>query len=87
MAEKYGINIDLRGGIFVAKLYQGGPAWKGGVRPNDIITKFNGKKVGNVSDLRDMINSSGIGSSVTITVLRGDSEVDLTVVLGEMPKQ
>lgn len=34
-----------------------------------------------------MINSSGIGSSVTITVLRGDSEVDLTVVLGEMPKQ
>ena len=87
VAEKYGINIDLRGGIFVAKLYQGGPAWKGGVRPNDIITKFNGKKVGNVSDLRDMINSSGIGSSVTITVLRGDSEVDLTVVLGEMPKQ
>ena len=87
LADRYGIGVDLRGGIFVAKLYQGGPAWKGGLRPNDIITKYNGKKVSSVADLRDMISASGIGTNVTITVLRGDEEVNLTVTLSEMPKE
>ena len=87
IAERYGINIDLRGGIFVMKLYQGGPAWKAGIRPNDIIVKYNGKKVDKVSDLRDMIAASGVGTQVTITVLRGDSNVDIPVVLKETPQE
>ena len=87
LADRYGIGVDLRGGIFVAKLYQGGPAWRGGVRPNDIIIKYNGKKVSSVADLRDMISASGIGANVTLTVLRGDENVDLTITLGEMPKE
>ncbi len=87
LVDRYGIGVDLRGGIFVAKLYQGGPAWKGGVRPNDIIVKYNGKKVSSVAELRDMISASGIGSNVTLTVLRGDDEVELTVTLAEMPKE
>ena len=87
LAARYGIDVDLRGGIFVAKLYQGGPAWKAGIRPNDIIVKYNGTKVTKVSDLRDMIAKSGIGTKVTVTILRGDQEVDLEVTLAEMPKE
>lgn len=83
---RYGLNVDLRGGIFVAKLYQGGPAWKAGIRPNDIILKYNGTKVTSVANLRDMINQSGIGAKVTITLLRGDAEVDKVAILEEMPK-
>ena len=87
VVAKYGIAVDLRGGIFVAKLVQGGPAWQAGIRPNDIILKYNGKKVTSVAELRDMINQSGIGAKVTITLLRGDEEVEKTVTLAEMPKE
>ena len=87
VAQKYGIEVDLKGGLFVAKLYQGGPAWQAGIRTNDVIVKFNGTKVKSVSELRDMINKSGIGTKVTITIMRGDEEIDKTVTLAEMPKE
>jgi serine protease Do len=86
VSEKYGIDVDLKGGLFVAKLYQGGPAWQAGIRTNDVIIKFNGTKVTTVSELRDLINKSGIGTKVTVTIIRGDEQIDKTVTLAEMPK-
>ena len=87
IANKYGINVDLHDGLYVMKLSQGGPAWKAGIHVNDIITKYDGKQVTTVADLRDMINASGIGASVTITILRGDEEIDKYVTLTEIPEQ
>jgi len=87
IASKYGINVDLHDGLYVMKLSQGGPAWRAGLRTNDIITKYNGKPVTTVADLRDMINASGIGASVNITILRGDEEIEKNVILTEMPEQ
>ncbi len=87
VAQRYGIDVDLKGGLFVAKLYQGGPAWQAGIRTNDVILKFNGNSIKSVSDLRDMINKAGIGTQVTITIVRGDEQIDKTVTLAEMPKE
>ena len=87
LAERFGFNIDLRGGLFVAKLFQKGPAYQGGIRPNDIITKFNGTKVDSVAALRDALNKCQVGQTVPVTILRGDTEVDKNVTLTEMPQQ
>lgn len=87
LAEQFGFNIDLRGGLFVAKLFQNGPAYQGGIRPNDIITKFNGTKVDSVAALRDALNKCQVGQTVPVTILRGDTEVDKNVTLTEMPQQ
>lgn len=87
LAERFGFNIDLRGGLFVAKLFQNGPAHQGGIRPNDIITKFNGTKVDSVAALRDALNKCQVGQTVPVTILRGDTEVDKNVTLTEMPQQ
>ena len=77
----------LHGGLYVMKLSPGGPAWRAGIRTNDIITKYDGKQVTTVADLRDMINASGIGASVTVTILRGGEEIDKYVTLTEIPEQ
>ena len=49
--------------------------------------KFNGTQVKSVSQLRDLINKAGIGTQVTITIVRGDEHIDKTVTLAEMPKE
>ncbi|MDD4320890.1 MAG: trypsin-like peptidase domain-containing protein [Acidaminococcaceae bacterium] len=87
ISNKYGVNVDLHDGLYVMKVYQGGPAWRAGIRSGDIITKYNGKAVSTVADLREMIDASGMGAVVSITVLRGDETSDRSVTLTEMPGQ
>ncbi|MEE0337846.1 PDZ domain-containing protein, partial [Acidaminococcus fermentans] len=79
--------LDLRGGLFVVKMFQDGPAYRGGIRPNDIIVKFNGTKVDSVAALRDALGKCQVGQQVPVTILRGDEEVNKTVTLTEMPQQ
>ena len=86
LANRFGFGLDLRGGLFVAKLFQDGPAYRGGIRPNDIIVKFNGTKVSTVAALRDALNQCKVGQEVTVTILRGDTEVDCHVTLAEIPQ-
>ena len=85
LARRFGFDLDLRGGLFVAKLFQNGPAYLGGIRSNDIIVKFNGTKVASVADLRDALGKCKVGQTVPVTILRGDTEVDKMVTLQEMP--
>ena len=87
LAKRLGIDLDLRGGLFVVKMFQDGPAYRGGIRPNDIIVKFNGTKVASVADLRDALGKCQVGQQVPVTILRGDEEVNKTVTLTEMPQQ
>lgn len=87
LAQRLGFDLDLRGGLFVVKLFQNGPAYRGGIRPNDIIVKFNGTAVDSVADLRDALGKCQVGEQVPVTILRGDEEVTKTVTLTEMPQQ
>lgn len=87
LAQRLGFDLDLRGGLFVVKLFQNGPAYRGGIRPNDIIVKFNGTKVDTVADLREALGKCQVGEQVPVTILRGDEEVTKTVTLTEMPQQ
>lgn len=87
IAERYGIEVELRGGIFVIRVTSGGPAWNAGILVNDVIIKFNGEKVDKVSDLREKIAAVPIGEKADVTVLRGDEEITVKVTLEEMPAQ
>jgi len=87
LAQRLGFDLDLRGGLFVVKMFQNGPAYRGGIRPNDIIVKFNGTKVDTVADLREALGKCQVGEQVPVTILRGDEEVTKTVTLTEMPQQ
>ncbi|NCD09723.1 MAG: PDZ domain-containing protein [Negativicutes bacterium] len=87
IAQRYGIDIDVRGGIYIIKVPGGGPAWKAGIRTNDIIIKIDNEKISSVSDLRDRIAAKGIGATVSLTILRGDNEIMVDVTLEEMPVQ
>ena len=61
----------------------GSPAEKCGFRINDIILAIDGTSVSGTDSLVQLINQYNIGDEITVTVQRGNSNVDLKVVLAE----
>jgi 2-alkenal reductase len=87
-------------GAYVTNVTPGGPADKAGLKagtqevglgPNllgggDLITALDGNPIKSFSDLLSyLINHKSPGDSIVLTVLRGDQQLDLTLVLDKRP--
>ena len=70
----------------VYSVEKGSPAEKAGLKVNDIITKANGEKIASANDLTAIVKKLSVGDSLKLTVMRGGTETELTVVVGEQPK-
>jgi serine protease Do len=73
-------------GSLVADVTPDGPADKAGIKRGDVIIEFNGKKVENSTQLRNMVAEIAPGKSVDMTLIRNGKEVSAKVRLGERPK-
>jgi putative serine protease PepD len=60
----------------------GGPADKAGMKAGDVITGFDGKPVGDATDLLALIRSRVPGEKVKITFTRGGKETSADLTLG-----
>ncbi len=90
-----GLSIDQRFNSDVAKQYNvpNGllvydvlpltAAYKAGIQPGDIITKFDGKTVKSFSELEDQKNTHKPGDKVAVEVYRNGKTLNLTVTLDE----
>jgi serine protease Do len=63
------------------------PAAKAGVKAGDVITEVNGEPIKDARMLAQKIAADKPGSSVQLTVVRNGATKNVTVALGEMPKQ
>jgi serine protease Do len=73
-------------GALVGGVIDGGPADKAGVKRGDVIIEFDGHKVKNSTDLRNMVAQDNPGSKVPMTLLRNGKEMNVTVTLAERPR-
>jgi carboxyl-terminal processing protease len=84
-----GIQIQKQGeSIVVIAPIEGGPAWRLGIRPGDIISHIDGVSTIPISSYEAMQKLRGTekGSKVTITVVReGEKPFDLTIAREEIP--
>lgn len=71
--EKRGMRIDA--------VTKGKPADKGGMKKGDIITAIEGKKVGNIYDYMNRLQSLEAGQVITVDVLRDNKETVLIIQL------
>ncbi len=73
-------------GSLVADVTPDGPADKAGIKRGDVIVEFDGKKVENSIQLRNLVAQVSPGKTVEVVLIRNGNEMKLDVRLGERPK-
>ncbi|MDQ3925718.1 MAG: trypsin-like peptidase domain-containing protein [Actinomycetota bacterium] len=76
---------DSPGGAQVESVSPNSPADIAGVRPGDLIVRFDDKPVRSTDDLLNLLDGSAIGRDAKLSVLRGKSERTLNVRPREQP--
>ncbi len=76
--------LKSRAGALVSSVAPGGPADKAGVKPGDVITKFNDKAVQNTTDLQKSVAATKPGTSVNLSVVRNGKEQQIKAVVEEL---
>lgn len=85
--QREAIGGDREDALLVVGLTDGGPAARGGVLVGDVIATFDGEPVESPEDLLDRLVGSRAGREVPLRILRGGAARDVTVVVGERPRE
>ena len=75
-----GLVNGLTDGVVIKQIMPDGPASKSELKPSDIITSVEGRRVATVQQLRNEIRSKPIGQPVTLDVHRSGKNLKIKVV-------
>jgi serine protease Do len=78
------VGLDKSEGAIVARVEDGGPAAKAGIRTGDVIISVNGKPVKDARDLSRMVASLGAGSTANLQVWRDGKRQEVPVTIARM---
>jgi S1-C subfamily serine protease len=86
IAERFGLSTE--NGVIVIEAERGSPAAGAGLRPEDVITALGSTRIEDSGDLLAALRDYEPGDNVTLTILRGGtgSEESIVVELGERPR-
>jgi serine protease Do len=84
LAKEFG-TIDTTGAL-VADVIDDSPAAKAKLERGDIITAFNGATIRDPGQLRALVAETAPGTTVTLSIHRGNKTQDVTMIIGELPK-
>ncbi len=83
LAQQTGANVTY--GCRIGSIVSGGPS-DGILKVNDIIIALNNQKITNGDELASYLEENTLpGDNLLITVIRGTSQIQVTVVLGARP--
>ena len=72
-------------GARVVEVVRNGPADKAGVRKDDVVVEWDGRSVGDATELTLSVGKAKIGSRVKVTVMRDGERLELELTVEERP--
>ncbi len=84
LAETFGVKANA--GVIITGVLQNGPAARAGIRPGDVITQVEDKKIDNVQELLTAVAGLKPGSDARFALQRGSDKLELNVNPGLRPK-
>ena len=84
-AQQNGYSVSA--GVRVSSVEEGGAAEKAGIQTGDIIVKIDDKTITGMNDLNGAKKSYKAGDTVTVTVNRGGTELQLPLTFDATPEQ
>ncbi len=78
-------DLSIDHGVFIVSVGDNSPASEAGLKPQDVILKFNGQEVNTMDDLVIGIRSAKIGQEVEIVYWRNNQENTTTATLIKRP--
>jgi len=85
LADEFGVK-DLKGAL-VSGVMKKSPAEQAGIKQGDVILQYNGKVVEDTGHLRNMVSQTPINTTVKVKLQRAKKEVEVEVVIVELPKK
>ena len=85
LAKEFGA-ADTKGAL-LADIIDDGPAAKAKLERGDIITTYQGKVINDPGHLRSLVAETPPGTTVRLSVLRDKATKEITVTIGEQPKE
>ena len=84
LAETFGVKASS--GVIITGVLQNGPAAKAGIRPGDVVTSVEDKKIENVQELLTAVAGLKPGNDARFALQRGSDKMELHVNPGLRPK-
>jgi len=85
LADSFG--LPKIAGALISAVEKGGPADKAGVRPSDVILKFDGKTVNSSADLPRIVAATKPGNKVGVQLWRKGNTMDVSLVVAEIREE
>ena len=85
LAESFGLKEPQ--GALIASVEPGGPADKAGVKPGDVVLRYNGKPLDDENMLPRLVAATKPGENATLEVWRKSKREELKVTADELPSK
>jgi serine protease DegQ len=83
LAESF--RLKRPGGALIAGVLRNGPADGAGIKPGDILLAVDGQTVADSSEMLNLVAALPPGKTVTLTILRNNSERSVKIKVGKRP--
>tara|TARA_B000000557_G_C20794585_1_gene452627 strand:- start:56 stop:1435 length:1380 start_codon:yes stop_codon:yes gene_type:complete len=80
------LELNTRNGALITDVLNDSPAMLGGIEEGDVIIEFDGKKIENTSNLKNVVSLTAPDSKSIVKVVRNGREKNISVVLKELPE-
>ena len=87
LAQAFGFRGDEEGGVVITQVETDSPASLAGLEVGDIVIKIDGRRVDDVTDLRNILGLIRVNEEVQLSVLRNGKRKTMTAVIAAVKQE